>query len=208
MSLKYTLERFRWLKALFSPFTPFKVKWYVGKTQVGIPYFYPRKWVKATPRLATIAALEYIEKEKRYNELNPDSAREIKPFEEIFQEKMKYDFAVPLTVGFSMCGLGWKTKWDEYDFRHEWNPIISFVFFGYQIAVTFYHPHHSHYWESWLCYEYRSDKKKSKRKRVNFCRRKSPQTWSSGSGEDKVITDYWDLILKPKYQKKQPTQYK
>jgi hypothetical protein len=208
MSLKYTLERFRWLKVLFSPFTPFKIKWYIGKTQVGIPYFYPRKWVKATPRLATKAALEHIEKEKRYNELNPDSAREIKPFEEIFQEKMKHSFAVPLKVGFSMCGLGWKTKWDEYDFRHEWNPIISFVFFGYQIAVTFYHPHHSHYWESWLCYEYRSDKKKSKRKRVNFCRRKSPQTWSSGSGEDKVTTDYWDLILKPKYQKKQPIEYK
>jgi hypothetical protein len=101
-----------------------------------------------------------------------------------------------------MCGLGWKTKWDEYDFRHEWNPIISFVFFGYQIAITFYHPHHSHYWESWLCYEYRSDKKKSKRKRIAFCRRKSPQTWSRGFGEDKVITDYWDLILKSKYQRK------
>ena len=73
MNLKHTLERFRWIKALFSPFTPFKVKWYVGKTQVGIPYFYPRKWVKATPRLATKAALEHIEKEKRYNELNPEN---------------------------------------------------------------------------------------------------------------------------------------
>jgi len=202
MSLKYTLERFRWIKALFSPFTPFKVKWYVGKTQVGIPYFYPRKWVKATNRRATEAALEEIERQKKWNELNPEHARKIKSFEEIFQEKMKCSFAVPLKVGFSMCGLGWKTKWDEYDFRHEWNPIISFVFFGYQIAITFYHPHHSHYWESWLCYEYRSDKKKSKRKRIAFCRRKSPQTWSRGFGEDKVITDYWDLILKTKYQRK------
>jgi hypothetical protein len=208
MSLKYTLERFRWIKALFSPFTPFKVKWYVGKTQVGIPYFYPRKWVKATNRRATEATLEEIERQKKWNENNPNYARKIKSFEEIFQEKMKCSFAVPLKVGFSMCGLGWKTKWDEYDFRHEWNPIISFVFFGYQIAVIFYHPHHSHYWESWLCYEYRSDKKKSKHKRVNFCRRKSPQTWSSGSGEDKVTTNYWDLILKPKYQRKQQTQYK
>jgi hypothetical protein len=208
MSLKYTLERFRWIKALFSPFTPFKVKWYVGKTQVGVPYFYPRKWVKATNRRATEATLEEIERQKKWNENNPNYACKIKSFEEIFQEKMKCSFAVPLKVGFSMCGLGWKTKWDEYDFRHEWNPIISFVFFGYQIAVTFYHPHHSHYWESWLCYEYRSDKKKSKHKRVNFCRRKHPQTWSSGSGEDKVTTDYWDLILKPKYQKKQQAQYK
>jgi hypothetical protein len=164
MKLKYKLEQFRWIKALFSPFTPFKVKWYVGKTQVGTPFFLPRKFVNGKP--------------------------------------------VPLKVGFSSCGLGWKTKWDQYDFRHEWNPVISFVFFGYQIAVTFYHPHHSHYWESWLCYEYRSDKNKSKRKRVNFCRRKCPQKWSTGSGENKVVTDYWDLILKPEYQKKQPNEHK
>ena len=63
MSLKYTLERFRWIKALWSPFKPFKVSLYAGKTQVGIPFFYPRKWVKATNRTATIAALEEIEKQ-------------------------------------------------------------------------------------------------------------------------------------------------
>jgi len=202
MSLKYTIQSLRWVKALFSPFKPFKVGFYAGKTQVGVPYFYPRKWVEGTPRLITEAVLKHIESEKRYNELNPDSARKIKSFEELYNERKNYRFAVPLKVGFSYCGLGWKTKWDEYDFRHEWNPVLSFVFFGYQIALTFYSPYHSHYWESWLCYEYRSDKKKSKRKRIAFCRRKSPQTWSSGSGENKVITDYWDLILKSKYQRK------
>ena len=208
MKLKYTLERFRWIKALFSPFTPFKVKWYIGKTQVGVPYFFPRKWVKATNRRATEAALEEIERQTKWNENNPQYTRKIKSFEEIFQEKMKCSFAVPLKVGFNMCGLGWKTKWDEYDFRHEWNPVISFVFFGYQIAVTFYHPHHSHYWESWLCYEYRSDKNKPNRKRIGYCRRKCPQKWSSGEGDNKVITDYWDLILKPKYQKRKPNDDK
>ena len=198
MKLKYTLERFRWIKALFSPFTPFKVKWYVGKTQVGTPYFYPRKFVKFTE--------EDIQKAMEKHRANKNYVQHIDS--KLYDMYKNYSKPVPLKVGFSMCGLGWKTKWDEYDFRHEWNPIISFVFFGYQIAVTFYHPHHSHYWESWLCYEYRSDKKKSKHKRVNFCRRKHPQTWSSGSGEDKVTTDYWDLILKPKYQKKQQAQYK
>jgi hypothetical protein len=51
MKLKYKLEQFRWIKALFSPFTPFKIKWYVGKTQVGVPFFLPRKFVngKAVP---------------------------------------------------------------------------------------------------------------------------------------------------------------
>ena len=114
---------------------------------------------------------------------------------------MKCKFPVPLKVGFSSNGLGWKTKWNQYDFRHEWNPVISFVFFGYQIAVTFYHEHSSHYWESWLCYEYASDKKRSKRKRIAFCRRKCPQTWRSlgKDGKDDVVTNYWDLILKPNY---------
>ena len=58
MSLKHTLERFRWIKVLWSPFKPFKVSFYAGKTQVGVPYFYPRKWIKATPELAYKAASE------------------------------------------------------------------------------------------------------------------------------------------------------
>jgi hypothetical protein len=202
MNLKYTLQSLRWVKALFSPFKPFKVSFYAGKTRVGIPYFYPRKWVKATPKLATEAALEHIEKEKRYNELNPNSARKIKSFEEIYQEKMKYSFAVPLTVGFSYCSLGWKTKWTSTDFRHEWNPILSFVFFGYQIALTVYSPYHSHYWEPWLYYEYATDKTKSKRERVEQCRKEATQTWTSHKqGEEPITTDYYTKILKAKYLK-------
>jgi hypothetical protein len=199
MKLKYKLEQFRWIKALFSPFTPFKIKWYVGKTQVGTPFFLPRKWVKVNQADCLKLATENTQK-KGHIHYGKDPTT-------IMDEYKNYTKPVPLKVGFSMCGLGWKTKWDQYDFRHEWNPVISFVFFGYQIAVTFYHPHHSHYWESWLCYEYRSDKNKSKRKRVNFCRRKCPQKWSTGSGENKVVTDYWDLILKPEYRKK-PNEHK
>jgi len=67
MKLKYRLEQFRWVKALFSPFTPFKVKWYVGKTQIGTPYFLPRKLVKATPELATKAALREIKDRENFN---------------------------------------------------------------------------------------------------------------------------------------------
>ncbi len=203
--LKYILDDLRWIKALFSPFTPFKVKWYIGKTQVGTPYFLPRKWVKATPKLATEAALKTIEERIKWNERNPDSKfkHTVISFDEVYKEKMCYSFSVPLKVGFGMCGLGWKTKWDQYDIRHEWNPVISFVFFGYQIAATFYHPHQSHYWESWVCYEYCSDKKQSKRERIAFCRRKCPQTWRQlgKNGKDNIVTDYWDLILKPKYLK-------
>ena len=200
--LKYILEDFRWVKALFSPFTPFKIKLYAGKIQVGTPYFLPRKWIKATPELATKAALEEIKRGETWNKLNPNSKFQhtIKPFNEVYNEMMKRQHAVPLKVGFSYCGLGWKTKWTSTDFRHEWNPVFSFVFFGYQIAATFYHPHHSHYWESWLCYEYASDKKKSKRKRIAFCRRKYPQTWTTHRHDEEPKTvDYWNLILKTKY---------
>ena len=202
--LKYKLERFRWIKALFSPFTPFKVKWYVGKTQIGTPYFLPRKLVKATPELATKAALEEIKRATNWNKANPTSTFQhtVKSFDEAYAEQMKNRHYVPLKVGFSMNGLGWKTKWNQYDIRHEWNPVISFVFFGYQIAATFYHEHGSHYWESWLCYEYASDKKKSIKSRLAFCRRKCPQTWTSHRHNEKpVTTDYWKLILKKKYLK-------
>jgi len=196
MSLKYTLERFRWIKALWSPFKPFKVGFYAGKTQVGVPYFYPRKWVKGNNRMITEAVISEIAAQKKWNELNPEHARKIKSFEELFNEKKNYNFAVPLKVGFSYCSLGWKTKYD--DFRHEWNPVLSFVFFGYQIALTFYSPYGSHYWEPWLYYEYRTDKTKSKRKRIRQCRKKAPETWTSS---DEGTVDYYERILKPKYLK-------
>jgi len=202
MNLKYTLQSFRWVKALFSPFKPFKVSFYAGKTQVGIPYFYPRKWVDATPKLATKAALEEIERQEKWNKLNPEHARKIKSFEEIFQEKMKCSFAVPLTVGFSYCSLGWKTKWTSTDFRHEWNPILSFVFFGYQIAAIVYQKDSSHYWEAWLYYEYATDKTKSKYERIEQCRKEAPQKWTSHRhDEEPVTTDYYTKILKSKYLK-------
>jgi hypothetical protein len=188
MSLKYTLERFRWLKILFSPFKPFSIKLYVGKTQVGIPYFLPRKWVKYTDEDAIKASLEY--KANKNKVLVSDK--------QLFEMYKKYSKAVPLKVGFSYCSLGWKTKWSDTDFRHEWSPILSFVFFGYQIALIVYHKHSSHYWEPWLYYEYATDKTKSKRERIEQCRKEAPETWTS-SAEGTV--DYYERILKSKYLK-------
>ena len=195
--LKYLINRFSWLGILNSPFKPFKVGFYAGKIAIGVPYFFPRKWVKGNNKLITAAVTSEIAAQKKWNELNPEHARKIKSFEELFNEKKNYNFAVPRKIGFSYCSLGWKTKYEE--FRHEWNPILSFVFFGYQIALTFYSPYHSHYWEPWLYYEYRTDKTKSKRERIEQCRKEAPETWSSGSGESKVTTDYYPLILKQKY---------
>lgn len=44
--LKYFFRKFMFLKALNSPFKPFKLKWYIGKVVIGTPYFFPRKWIK------------------------------------------------------------------------------------------------------------------------------------------------------------------
>jgi hypothetical protein len=199
--LKYILEDLRWLKVLNSPFKLFSVSWYIGKTQVGTPYFLPRKWVKATPELATKAALEQIESNKKWNEQNPDSTfkHTVKPFDEVYEEKMRYRYAVPLKVGFSYCGLGWKTKWTDTDFRYEWGPVLSFVFFGYQIAAMVGHKHSSHYWEAWLYYEYATDKTKSKRERIEQCRKEFNQTWTVSSMGKEEVVDYYQHILKTKY---------
>jgi hypothetical protein len=197
--LKYVLQDLKWLKVLNSPFKPFNVRFYAGKTQIGTPYFLPRKCIKATPELAKKAALETIKFEKQWNERNPNYARKIKSYEDIYQEKLTYRFPVPLKVGFSYCGLGWKTKWTDTDFRYEWGPVLSFVFFGYQVALMVGHKHSSHYWEAWLYYEYATDKTKSKRERIEQCRKEFNQTWTVSSMGKEEVVDYYQHIIKTKY---------
>jgi hypothetical protein len=192
MSLKHTLERFRWLKVLFSPFKPFKVKFYAGKLAIGTPYFFPRKWVKYTSIDAIKAAVEHKANKNKVQVSD----------KQLFEMYKKYSKAVPLKVGFDWCSLGYKTKWSDTDFRFEWNPVFTFVFFGYQLALTVYSPYHDHYWTSWLYYEYATDKTKSKRERVEQCRKELNQTWtSSRHNEEPVTTDYYTKILKSKYLK-------
>jgi hypothetical protein len=160
--LKYILDDLRWLKVLNSPFKLFRVRFYAGKTQIGTPYFLPRKWVKD-------------------------------------KERPGWRIPVPLKVGFSYCGLGWKTKWTNTDFRYEWGPVLSFVFFGYQVALMIGHKHSSHYWEAWLYYEYATDKTKSKRERIEQCRKEFNQTWKVSSMGKEEVVDYYQRILKTKY---------
>jgi hypothetical protein len=202
--LRYILEDLKWLKIYNSPFVFPKIRVYIGKTQIGVPYFFPRKWIKATPKLATKAALQEIERAKKWNAKHPDAKfkRTVRTFEEVYNDKMKNRmFPVPLTIGFSYCGLGWKTKWSEHDYRHEWDPVLSFVFFGYQIALTVTHEHSSIYWESWLYYEYATDKTKSKCERIAQCKEETPLTWTRfENGTKKTTFDYYEHILKPKYR--------
>ncbi len=152
------MNKLTYLKALFSPFKPFKLKWYLGKTAVGTPYFFPRKWVNGK--------------------------------------------AVPKKIGFDIVGLGWKTKWTETDYRFEWAPVFSFVFFGYQLAVTITAPYDIHYWEAWLYYENSTDKNKSKQERIEECIKEYPQIYKRWSEGEEQIIDYYKLILKSKYLNK------
>lgn len=187
--LKYILQDLKWLKVLNSPFKPFRVRFYAGKTQIGTPYFLPRKWVKYTDKDAKIAAIKAM----------GDSRLVQKSMNEWYNEYKRYNKAVPLKVGFSYCGLGYKTKWTNTDFRYEWGPVLSFVFFGYQIALMIGHKHSSHYWEAWLYYEYATDKTKSKRERIEQCRKEFNQTWTVSSMGKEEVVDYYQRILKTKY---------
>jgi hypothetical protein len=102
--------------------------------------------------------------------------------------------AKPKKIGFDFVGLGWKTKWDNY--RFEWNPIWSFVFFKWQIALTFAPKHDMYYWECWLYYS-RSTKGTTE-ERLKQAKKEFPCTWTSYKDGTETETCYWDLILKTK----------
>ena len=193
MKLKYIIHRFHWLKILNSPFKPFKVKFYAGKLAIGTPYFFPRKFVKFTKEDA-------LEKATKVAQMS-GSIYFGKDPETIVDQFINYTKAVPIKIGFDWCSLGWKTKWTYTDYRYEWGPVFTFVFFGYQIAAMVGQKDASHYWEAWLYYEYSTDKTKTKRERVAQCRAEFNQTWTrSKDGKDEVI-DYYERILKSKYLK-------
>ena len=150
------------IKALISPFKPFKLKFYIGKTKVGIPYFLPRKWIN-----------------------DPD--------------KVGYMKAIPMKIGVNRCGLGWKTKWENNDYRFEYPPIFSFVMFGYQLAIIVAAPYAERYWTSWLYYERDTDKTKSKKERIEQCKKQFSLTYKISSKGNETIVNYYDLILKKRY---------
>jgi hypothetical protein len=154
------LGRFGWMRVYFSPFKFPVPKFYCGEIAVGVPYFFPRNWVK-----------------------DP--------------ERSGYKIAVPKKIGFDFVGLGWKTKWEERDYRYEYSPIWSFVFFKWQIAVRFIAPEISRFWECWLYYH--RNTKGTTKQRLERARKDFPCVWTSRSKGEKTKICYWDLILKRKY---------
>ena len=197
--LYWFFKDFEWMKVYFSPFKFFLPKLYIGKTKIGTPVFLPRKWVKATPERAHKAVLDYIAREESYNKMNPDYVRKIRPYDEVFKENMRYSYAVDRKVGFDFVGLRWKTKWTSTDFRFEWNPMWSFVCFGYQIALMFIPENDCHFWESYLYYTYATDKSKSAKERIEQARKDFPNIWNTYSNGETTKINYWDVVLKGNY---------
>ena len=190
--IKYFLKQFIFLKALNSPFKPFKLKWYIGKIAIGTPYFFPRKWVDLNEKEIEVKAKE------KYDKLNEEFKTKV-TLEHYKQQYKDTQKTTPKLIGFDFVGLGWKTKWSGTDYRFEYAPLISFVFFKWQIALMFIAPEPDHYWTSWLYYEYNTNKSFSKRKRIEQCQKEFPQNWTQYKNGNKETINYYKFILKEKY---------
>jgi len=116
------------------------------------------------------------------------------------KDKPGHTIATPKKIGFDFVPMRWKTKWGADDYRFESGPIWSFVFFKWQMALTFPVEEMNHYWECWLYYTYETDKTKSVEERIQKSREGFPCIWTTSRGEGKKETVcYWDKILKEKY---------
>jgi hypothetical protein len=185
-----------YIKVLNSPFVGLKLKWYFGKIKHGTPYFLPRKWVKMTK----------IDCEKL---LENDIKKCLPKYVEgrTWEYYKNYKKPIPIKYfGWNSCTLGWKTKWDNY--RFEWAPCYSLVVFGKQLFVCVLPKidkqvsdsqiRQNCYWETWLTYNYRTDKSKSKKERLQEVIKQYSCTWGN---QEKGYIDYYPLILKKKYIK-------
>jgi len=200
--LKYFFSDFKWMTVYNSPFKLPIPKLYIGKAAIGTPYFLPRAWKKATPQQAINAAIEEMNRVGDYNRREKKYKQTVHSFSYLYDKYIDYSFPQPKQLGFDFVPLGWKTKWTSTDYRFEWSPVWSFVFFKWQIAITFVAPEMHHYWECWLFYTYQTSKNKTVAQRVKQARKKFPCKWRiyKKDGQEDLI-DYWDVVLKKKWQK-------
>ena len=197
------MGKFTFLKVFNSPFKRPKLKWYFGKVAIGTPYFYPRRWVKPTQQMLIESAKQDIEERIRWNEANEkygNTPKVIPTIEELCEKKKYHKFPVPKKIGFDFVGLGYKTKWTSTDYRFEWGPLWSFVFFKWQIVLFFKVPDPDHYWVCWLTYLNDTSPLIDTEIRIRLAKEINPEIWISHYGDGKKETIcYWDKVLKQKY---------
>lgn len=195
---KYFKDWWEFLKILNSPFKPLKLYWYFGNIEKGVPYFLPRKWVKCNKE----DCLKALEKENEI--LSKVGKKSIKDWTYF----KKYRKAVPLKYfGINYCSLGYKTKWTDTDYRHEWNPALSIVLFSKQLYIEAQpkisddkHYQYS-YWEAWLIYEHHTDKKLSKVERLKQCMEIMPCIWIHNEDDKEIRDNHYNYTLRKKYLK-------
>lgn len=196
---KYFTSNFNFLKVLNSPFKKLCIEWYFGKIKHGTPYFLPRKWVKcdledglkAWDKLGEHSQNAYLRSQTQQEWIKNYAKTHTKPV------PIKY-------FGWHFTTLGWKTKWSDY--RFEWSPSLSIVIFGKQLFILILPNIEKYkdiikidcYWESWLNWEYNTNKTKSKEERFKELVSKHSNTWGS---EQNGWTDYYYHILNKKYLK-------
>ncbi len=116
--------------------------------------------------------------------------------------KPGYSEPIPLKwIGFNYTGLGHKIKWSDTDYRFEWAPMISIVFMKRQFCMILKAPHEMHYWESWLYYNFNTDKNESKVKRIVQCMKGFPNIWTKFNNDTEIEVNYYKLVLRKKYLK-------
>ncbi len=186
--IKYFIKDFEWMKVFLSPFKPPTPKLYIGKVALGTPYFLPRVWKKYTRKEAIIEATKELNKSPNAKKIG---------FEKLYNDYRRRSKPIPKKIGFDFVPLGWKTKWERDDYRFEWSPRWSFVFFKWQIAITFVSSEIDHYWECWLYYS--KETKGTTKERLEQARKGFPCVWTSYRNGEKTEVCYWDLILKTKW---------
>lgn len=109
-----------------------------------------------------------------------------------------------INIKISYYGVGWKVKYNEY-VSYESSPYFSIIWGNKQFCISVKAPvdHDDVYWESYLYYEYLTDKKESKLCRLMETRDKQGMAFTNYSPplyEPKKI-DYYYEITKRKYRK-------
>lgn len=100
-------------------------------------------------------------------------------------------------VGFKSWDLGYKTKWTSDDYRFEWGPGFSFVFFDFQIAVSFIHKLPAQYWEGFLYYHFETEG--STEERLRWAIDGFPMIHHASDGKNRYLVTYWDKIVRKRY---------
>lgn len=115
------------------------------------------------------------------------------------KSKPGYLKAVKKHIGFDFVSLGWKSKWHDTDYRFEWGPMWSFVFFGLQIALSFNVDEPDHYWPCWLYYVNNTNKSDPTEERIAQSMEDFPCIWISHkkTGTERIC--YWYQVLKKKW---------